>query len=88
MDDTLKNEIASEFKNTELGFVRIKKNLAITHFTDEQAESFLKNVIESTPLESIETKGKNHYFKCFEYKAILTVNSHSFTVITAKPITA
>ncbi|MEI6895548.1 MAG: DUF3781 domain-containing protein, partial [Colwellia sp.] len=33
-----------------------------------------------------ETKGKNHYFKCVERNAILTVNSHSFTIITAKTI--
>lgn len=86
MDDNLKIIIANQFKNTELGFLRIKKNLNITHFSDEETETYLNKIILSTPLEHIETKGKNHYFKCFEYNAILTVNPHSFTIITAKQI--
>lgn len=86
MNDTLKNEIACKFRNTKLGFVRIKKNLAVSHLTDKELESHLKIVIQSTPLNCIEKKGKNHYFKCAEHNAVLTVNSHSYTVITAKQI--
>lgn len=86
MDDGLKNTIVEQFKNTELGFLRIKKNLNIAPFSDGKTEKYLKQILLSTPLEHIETKGKNHYFKCFEYNAILTVNSHSFTIITAKQI--
>ena len=86
MDDKLKTAIANQFKNTELGFSRIKNNLNIAHFSGEETETYLNKIILSTPLEHIETKGKNHYFKCFEYNAILTVNSHSFTIITAKQI--
>jgi hypothetical protein len=86
MDDDLKTTIAEQFKNTELGFLRIKANLNITHFSDGETEKYLNQIILSTPLEHIETKGKNHYFKCHEYNAILTVNSHSFTIITAKQI--
>jgi hypothetical protein len=86
MDDILRATIADQFQNTELGFLRIKKNLNIVYFTDGETEKYLRKIILSTPLEFVETKGKNHYFKCFEHNAILTVNSHTFTVITAKRI--
>ncbi len=69
-----------------MGFIRIRKNLNIANSSDNETESYLKKIILSTPIENIETKGKNHYFKCFEHNAILTVNSHSFTIITAKQI--
>ena len=86
MDDTLKTVIAEKFKNTPLGFLRIKKNLDICHFSDTEVEAFLREIISSTPLEYIETKGKNYYFRCVKSNTILTINSHTFTVITAKVI--
>jgi len=78
--------IAGNFKNTPLGFLRIKKNLKISHFSDTETESYLRKIILSTPLKHVEAKGKIYYFKCFEKNAILTVNSHTFTNITAKQI--
>lgn len=86
MNQALKVSITEGFKNTALGFVRIRKNLNVTHFSDVETEVYLKDILLSTPLEDIETKGKNHYFKCVKRNAILTVNSHSFTIITAKTI--
>jgi len=86
MNINLKTSIANKFKNTSLGFVRIKKNLNINHFTDNETEILLRKIILSTPLEDVVTKGKNHYFKCLEYNAILTINSYTFTIITAKKI--
>ena len=86
MNISLRTSIADKFRNTSLGFVRIKKNLSINHLTDNETENLLRKIILSTPLQDIVTKGKNHYFKCLEYNAILTVNSHSFTIITAKQI--
>jgi hypothetical protein len=86
MDTDLKASIANGFRNTPLGFLRIRKNLNITHFSDVETEEYLKDILLSTPLEDIETKGKNHYFRCVEREAVLTVNSHSFTIITAKTI--
>lgn len=86
MKESVKISIAGKFKNTSLGFLRIKRNLGINHFTDNETEIFLRKIILSTPLEKIETKGKNHYLKCLEYNAVLTVNSQTFTVITAKQI--
>jgi len=86
MNETLKISIAENFRNTPLGFLRIKRNLYVFHFSDTETEAYLRKIILSTPLEDIETKGKNHYFKCFKSNAILTVNSHTFTIITAKQI--
>lgn len=86
MNEALKVSIIKGFKNTSLGFLRIRKNLNITDFSDVETEEYLKETLFLTSIENIETKGKNHYFKCVERNAILTVNSHSFTIITAKTI--
>ena len=86
MNESLRTSIANQFRNTALGFLRIRSNLGLTSLTDGETEEFLKHIILSTPLEEIETKGKNHYFKCHKYNAILTVNSRTFTIITAKQI--
>jgi hypothetical protein len=86
MNINLRTLIADQFRNTSLGLLRIKRNLGIINFSDNETEKILRKIILSTPLPDIETKGKNHYFKCFEYNSILTVNSHTFTIITAKQI--
>jgi len=88
MDNNLKSMILNTFKNTELGFTRIKKNLELTHYTDEQIRVLEIEIIQSTPLAHIETKGKNYYFKSHNYNIVLTINSHSFTSITAKKSSA
>lgn len=88
MNEPLKISITENFRNTELGFLRIKKNLQISSYSDLETESYLRGIMSSTPLECIETRGKNHYFRCSKFNAILTVNSHSLTVITAKKIHA
>ncbi len=86
MKETLKNSIANQVRNTPLGFIRIKRNLNLIHLTNEETEAYLKKVILSTPLEDIDTKGKNHYFKSVTNNAILTINSYTLTIITAKQI--
>jgi hypothetical protein len=86
MNVNLKTAIGDKFRNTSLGLIRIKINLGINHFTDSETISLMRKIILSTLPQNIETKGKNYYFKCFEYNTILTVNSHSFTIITAKQI--
>ena len=86
MNQALKVSITEGFKNTALGFLRIRKNLNVTHFSDVETEDYLKEILLSTPLEDIESKGKNHYFRCVSKNAILTVNFHSFTIITAKEL--
>lgn len=58
----------------------------MTRSSDGEIERILRKIILSTPLDSVETKGKNYYFKCLEYNADLTINSHTLTIITAKKI--
>jgi len=86
MNEILRLSIADQFRNTPMGFIRIRKNLRISNLSDNELESYLKKVILSTPIDAIETKGKNYYFWCLKYNAVLTVNSHTFTIITAKQI--
>jgi hypothetical protein len=86
LNEILKISISNQFRNTPMGFIRIRKNLNISNSSDSETENYLKKILLSTPIEDIETKGKNHYFKCFKHNAILTVNSYSFTIITAKQI--
>ena len=85
MNKQLRSTIANNFKNTELGIFRIKRNLDLLDLTDSELEAFLRKVL-LTPLGDIETKGKNHYFVNRECNTILTVNSGSLTIITAKRI--
>jgi hypothetical protein len=86
MNINLRKVIAEQFRNTTLGLLRIKRNLGIINFSDSEVEVLLRKIILSTSLSDIERKGKNYYLKCFKYNSILTVNSHSFTIITAKQI--
>ena len=62
---------------TELGIVRIKKNLSLE--TDDVVE-WCKEKIKS-PSAVISRNGKNWYIDIDN--SILTVNAHSYTIITA-----
>ena len=86
MNESLRKSIADQLRNTSLGLLRIKRNLGLSACSDIETEDLLRTIILSAPLEDIETKGKNHYFRCFAFNAVLTVNSNTFTVITAKRI--
>jgi hypothetical protein len=86
MNKYLKTSIVKNFRNTELGFLRIRKNLKIQDYSDRATENYLRGILLSTPLDCIEKKGKNYYFTSTKFNAILTVNSHSLTIITAKQI--
>jgi hypothetical protein len=88
MNHHLRISISDNFRNTELGIFRIKRNLKLPELSIGELEVFLKNVLLSTPLDTIETKGKNHYFTNHDHNAVLTVNSGSLTIITAKKIIA
>ena len=63
---------------TELGIVRIKRNLMLE--TDDVVE-WCKEKIK-LPNAEIVRKGKNYYAKADG--CVITVNAHSFTIITAK----
>ncbi len=84
MDEVARKTIAENCKNTPLGFLRIRTNLGLLQFSDMETEAYLRKIIALTRLDDIEKKGKNYYFKCLEKNAVLTINSHSLTIITAK----
>ena len=62
---------------TELGIIRIKRNLSLE---TEDVVTWCKNKI-SSPNESITRQGKNWYVNV--ENCILTINAHSYTIITA-----
>jgi len=73
-------ENIDKIHTTELGIERIKQNL------DFQING-VENIIDWCKVEigragKIERKGKNWYV--YTDKAVLTVNAHSYTIITAK----
>lgn len=88
MNKEQKEFIAKNFKNTELGFQRIKRNLELSKYSNSELETILLNIILSTHLSEIKKIGKNYYFTCDKNNAVLTINSTSLTIITAKKIKA
>jgi len=43
MNETLKLSISNKFRNTQMGFIRIKKNLNISDFSDDKTEDYFNN---------------------------------------------
>lgn len=74
MNDLLSN--IDKIHTTELGIVRIKRNLSIE--TDDVV-NWCKQQIQHA--DSIVRRGKNWYVHVDN--AIITVNAYSFTIITA-----
>lgn len=67
----------SKLKTTELGIMRIKRNLSLTTV---DVVLWCKDQILSNEC-SITKKGKNFY--ATTNNVIITINSHSYTIITA-----
>jgi len=76
--------IAENFKNTEMGLVRIAKNLNLLGMDDSDIVRHCYKIILSTPISKIEVRGKNYYLYSQEYSAVLTINKSSLGIITAK----
>jgi hypothetical protein len=73
MNDIIKN--INKIHTTDLGIIRIKKNLKIE--TDDVVE-LCKNKIKSA--ENMIKKGKNWYVYSGDF--IITINAKSYTIIT------
>ena len=58
MNQNLKLLIAENVKNTELGILRIKRNWQINSYSNIETEKYLKEVISTSQLVSVETIGK------------------------------
>ncbi len=82
--ENTKEFLAENFKNTELGLIRIAKNLQLLDMATCDIVGHCRKIILSTPPEKIEERGKNYYLYCQEYSAVLTINKSSLGIITAK----
>jgi hypothetical protein len=74
MNELIKN--IGLLHTTELGVERIKQNLDLT--TDDVVVWCRQSILSA---EHIQRKGKNWYV--YADKVIITVNAHSYTIITA-----
>jgi hypothetical protein len=74
MNELIKN--INLLHTTELGAERIKRNLGLT--TDDVVAWCRQSVLSA---ENIQRKGKNWYV--YADKCVITVNAHSYTIITA-----
>lgn len=84
VDDEMKKLIARNFSNTKMGLIRIANNLELFNMSDIEIVDHCRNIIESIPIDKIETRGKNYYLYSQEYSAVLTINRSSLGIITAK----
>jgi Protein of unknown function (DUF3781) len=82
--ETTKGYIAENFQNTELGLVRIAKNLGLQALSTSSLVTHCRNIIQNTPIEDVVVRGKNYYFYSKDYSAVLTINRSSLGIITAK----
>ena len=82
--ETTKGYIADNFKNTELGLLRIAKNLDLQALSTSNLITHCRNIIQETPIEDVEVRGKNYYFYAKVYSAVLTINRSSLGIVTAK----
>ena len=76
----LKNELLTnidEIHTTELGVKRIKNNLGLD---DDNVVEYCNEILKNEK-STVENKGKNYYV--YYNNIILTINSSSFTIITA-----
>lgn len=76
MDNELIKNI-EKIHTTELGSIRIKKNLSLD--TDDVVEWCKSRIVGDNTI--IERKGKNWYVTVDD--SIMTVNAYSYTIITA-----
>jgi hypothetical protein len=74
MDELIRN--IGLLHTTELGAKRIKRNLGLT--TDDAVAWCRQSILSA---ENIQRKGKNWYV--YADKSVITVNAHSYTIITA-----
>lgn len=82
--DVTKAHIGAKFRTTELGLVRIAHNLGLQTMTPDEIIGHCRQIILATPLGRVEVRGKNYYFYCTKFAAVLTINQSSLGIITAK----
>lgn len=78
-----KSSLVTHLDSTELGYVRISKNLNLIEYTNSQIKEYLRGQIEKTPLNDFLIKGKNYYINIHQLDCVITVNRSSLGIITA-----
>lgn len=84
--EAIKASIEVNFKNTELGLVRVARNLGLQALSTVELVAHCQKVIHETPIQDVEVRGKNYYFHCANHSTVLTINRSSLGIITAKRI--
>lgn len=77
-----KNQIIQNICYTELVYGRINKKLK-TQFSITEIEILFLKILTETPEDKYIQIGKNFYISNMQHKIRITVNSHTFRVITA-----
>jgi len=76
-----KTEILKNICYTELVYKRINKKLNST-LSKGEIERMLFSIIDKTDVKDFEKRGKNFYITSVEHTIRITVNSHTYRVIT------
>lgn len=80
-----KSEIIENICYTELVYGRINKKLK-TNLSVSEIEKLLLHILEATPLSFFTKIGKNYYIFNIGNNIKITVNSHTYRVITVDRI--
>ncbi len=80
-----KTNILENICYTELVYSRINKKLN-THYSKDEIEAMLFNIMKTTHEKHFQKKGKNFYVSNEENNIRITVNSNTFRVITVDVI--
>ena len=80
-----KTEILNNICYTELVYRRINKKLNI-NFSKKQIEEFIFKILKETEEKYFSKIGKNFYATSKENKIKITINSHTFRIITVDRI--
>lgn len=80
-----KDIILKDLCYTDLVYNRIRKKLSV-NLDNYEIEKLIMELLKSTPVENIEKKGKNYYFKNTKRGIMLTINSNTTRIITVNRI--
>ncbi|AKH33141.1 hypothetical protein XF24_00818 [candidate division SR1 bacterium Aalborg_AAW-1] len=80
-----KEHIIKHHKHTMLGYERINKKLGLS-YNHDTIDKYITNVLVGTSLYDCTKIGKNYYFYNSQEGIRVTINSHSYSVITVDRI--
>ncbi len=76
-----KNRILNKISYTQLVYGRIRKKLDVES-SDKQIEKLVLKILNETENKNFKKVGKNYYVSNQNYNIRITINSHTFRVIT------